>query len=546
MKEIVKLSDTTTKLTTTETAAAIVCHAVAALIAFVASRAVVFNQFVPFGLSILAGCPNIFTPAAAVGAFIGYFFPAIETGAFRYIACLFALLSIKLLLSNYKKLLSNPIFLSAVCLLSGCVTTLVEASENIPLRFAEALLTALGCYFTAKLGKAFEKYSSGLNIEELAALLTLLSILLMGLTDISLGGISLSRILSVMLILTAAKFGGVLSGAISGIAVSFSFLISGGSLAVTAAYAFSGMLAGVFSVYGRYAQITAFILTSFIGISTSGINIGTVSFLIEITLGSAIFLLLPRNINVVLGKFFSAQPKVTTPTSLKKTLTMRLNMASNALSDVSETVEQVSNELCRINAPDFNTVINRIEQDACAGCKLRVHCWETKKDDTVSAIFSMTKAVKSGELSPELFAPEDFRGRCLRVGRMGSSVYKHYSDYASKTAAENRLCEIRSVVTDQFDGISKMLRDLSDDFKRNERFDNSTALIAADALKNIDIRADECSCRVDKFGRMTVEFRTKKNPEQRFNKIQIMKLLSIVCERDFDAPIISEVGGDLY
>jgi len=546
MKEVVKLSQSAKKITSTETAAAVIYHTLAAVIAFIASRAVVLNDFVPFGLSILAGSPLVFSPAAATGAFIGYFFPAIESGTFKYIAALFALLAIKFLLGNYKKLITNPAFLSLICFLSSGLTCLAVTTENIIISFSEALLAALGCYFTARLSKSVESTSPALNTEELASLLTLFSILFIGLSDIEIGGISISRLLSVLLILTASKFGGVLSGAISGIAVSFTFLLSGSSLPVTVTYAFGGMISGLFSIYGRYTQIAAFILTSFLGIACGGINLDSVSLLIEIIIGSAAFLLLPRNINVGLGKIFSAQPKLTTPTSLKKTLSMRLNMASKALSDVSETVEQVSIELGKINAPDWATVINRIEQEACMGCKLRLYCWESKKDDTVSAVLDMTKAVKSGELSPELSAPESFRGRCLRVGRMGASVYKNYSEFASKTAAENRLSEIRSVVTDQFDGISKMLIDLSDDFNRNEKFDNATALQAATALKNIDIRTEECSCRVDKFGRMTVEFRTKKTPEQRINKMQIMKLLSITCERDFDAPVISEAGGDLY
>ncbi len=548
MKENVKLTKSNNILGKNELTTAILMHIASAIITFIASRAVVLGSFVPFGLSVLAGCPPMFTASAAIGAFIGYFIPAIEIGAFRYIAGVFAILSIKLLLSGYKRLIDNPIFLSIICFTANAITAVVGniSTGSLTLYLAEALLAAGGTFFVSKVGRAVKAQTVGLSAEEMASFIIVITVLLLGLTKIEAGGIYLAHILGVMLILTSAKFGGILAGAISGISVAFCFTVSGNSPETAVAYALGGMMAGIFSSLGKYAQVTAMILSAFTGFAVLGATLNSVGFLIEIIIGSAMFLLLPRNVGANLGKYFSAYPKVTPPTSIKKSITMRLNMASNALNDVSETVEQVSRELGRINTPDFSTVINRIEQEACCGCKLRVHCWETKKDDTVAAVFEMTKAVKNGELSPELTAPENFRGRCLRVGRMGAAVSRHYSDYASKLAAENRIDEVRSVVTDQFDGISKMLKDLSEDFKNDEKFDNSSALAAAAALKNIDIRADECNCRIDKFGRMVLEFRIKRTPEQRINKMQIMKLLSIVCDRDFDVPIVSEIGGDIF
>lgn len=83
-------------------------------------------------------------------------------------------------------------------------------------------------------------------------------------------------------------------------------------------------------------------------------------------------------------------------------------MAANALGDVSETVEQVAAELSKINAPDFGTVISAVEQDACAGCKLRLHCWESRRDDTVTAVLDITKAIRTAAPSPQTARPRNF------------------------------------------------------------------------------------------------------------------------------------------
>ena len=544
-----KISNKIENFTFKEMAVAGAGHFLTGLAGLAASRAVVLGRLLPFGLSLVAGCSLTFTPAAAIGAFLGYFFPAVSSGGFRYIAAIFALLAIKLLLSQYKKLVSNPAFLTLVSVL-GSVLTSAVALKNMDTTavdvIAEAMLCAAGTYFTAKSFNIFENSRSGLAYDELASLLIFSAILLMGLGGFELNGINLGRILAVTLILTAAKYGAVTAGAISGVATALTFTLSGVEGSIGVSFAFAGLLAGVFVSLGKYAQVTVMVLFSFVGSVASGDVVLISRTVIESALGAVLFLSLPRKAGIYFSKIFSAQSKVAVPSGLKKSLTLRLELASNALRDVSQTVEQVSKELSKINAPDFTGVISWVEQDACAGCKLRVHCWENKREDTVNAVLEMTKAVKLGECSPENAAPEEFRGRCLHAGAVGNAAYRRYSDYAARIAAENRIDEVRSVVSDQFNGISDMLYDLSVDFKNDEQFDNTAAENAAVALKNLDIRVDEACGRIDKYGRMTLEFRLKKTPELIINKLQVMKTLSVVCEREFDIPRVSEMGSDIF
>lgn len=50
----------------------------------------------------------------------------------------------------------------------------------------------------------------------------------------------------------------------------------------------------------------------------------------------------------------------------------------------------------------------------------------------------------------------------------------------------------------------------------------------------------------DKFGRIKIELKLKKAGAPVLNKLQIMKLVSVVCERDFDVPAVNESGGDIF
>ena len=100
MKDIVKISEKTEKFNHSELIAAGATHALAASAGFIAARAAVADKLLPFGLSMAAVASLTYTPAAAVGVFLGYFIPALDTGGFRYIAAMLAIIAIKLLLSN--------------------------------------------------------------------------------------------------------------------------------------------------------------------------------------------------------------------------------------------------------------------------------------------------------------------------------------------------------------------------------------------------------------------------------------------------------------
>ena len=549
MKDIVKISKKTEKFNYRELIAAGATHAFAAAAGFIAARAAVADKLLPFGLSFAAGATLTYTPAAAIGVFLSYFIPALDTGGFRYIAAMLAIIAIKLLLSGYKRMTENPVFLSFICLLASFLTSAVTLS-GLNFSFlnvlAESLLAAGGTFFISRCCRSVSKAAGGLNADELVSLFASLGIILTGINSFNFNGISLGHILGITLILTAAKYGGTLSGAVCGTTVSLSLILSRTSGEIAVIYAFVGLIAGVFSSFGKYIQVAVPLIFSLVGSIITGNPILIAATVIESALGSALFLALPRRLSVNISRLFSVYPKLVTPDGFKRSLSMKLNVAASALCDVSETVEQVSAELSKINSPDFGTVITAIEQDACAGCKLRVHCWESRRDSTVEAILGMTKAIKEGSRTPENGAPEEFRGRCLRVSQVANAAYKRYSDYTSRIAAENRIDEVRSVVSDQFDGISYMLTELANDLEKDGKFDNSTAGKASAALKNLGINTEECTCKIDKFGRMSLEMKVKKQSDTVINKLQVMKLLSIVCERDFDPPAINTAGDSVF
>ncbi len=519
------------------------------LLALTVSTADIFEGMRPFGLSFIAAVPGEFLALSAVGSFVGYLFPLSGVLNLRYFAALFALVAIKTLLSAMTKIAARPIWSAVICLAVTSATGLVVASENstgILLSISEGIIAAGGTYFFSRTFKVIKKSPCGLRGQELACLLISVNLVFMGFMSIAPANISVGRMLSVAFVLIASRYGQSTAGAVSGITAGFLASLSLGDSSPLPVFAFGGLMAGVFASNGKYIQIAAYMLSSAVAAALGGDFTVALGYIIESSFGAAISLCIPKGASVKLGRLFSPPVKTVSENGMKKSVIMRLKYAAGALSDVSDTVENVARELGRINAPDFDTVISQIEKDACRGCTLCVHCWEQKKNETVTAVLDMIKAIKENkdELLEE--APEEFRGRCLRPSKMGQTVFRHYSDYASRIAAENRLSDVRNIVSDQFDGISNMLTDLASELNRDEAFDDITAAKIASALKNIDIRAEECGCRLDKYGRMTVEIIVKPTENIKYARMQILRSVEACCDRDFEPPTFSEFEKNIY
>lgn len=545
MKDLVKIISDEESKNGKEFLSALSIHILTAVLGFVAARGIIFETLMPFGLAFAGGCSSVFLPSVSIGVFLGYFLPAIGSGGFRYIAALLAIIAVRLLLSSYKKISESPLFLGIVAVICNLATGIISYS-GVPLDLiklaAECILIFGGVFAFWRTFITLRRENAGLLTEELACLLICAAILIMGFSKFYVLGLSIGNIAAVLLILITSKYGGTSAGSICGIAISLSAALTGVFEGGFGIYAFLGLAAGVFAILGKYAQAASAIASGIIGLSFMEFKVGSGIFLTEIFIAAFLFVLMPRSLGITIGKLFYKRTRLSQESSLGHALNLRLNLASSALLDVSSTVTQVSEELGKINAPDFKSVLSFIEQDACAGCKLRIHCWETKNASTTQAVMQMINIIKGADLAQSEKALEEFRGRCLRVKKMEDTVKNRYSQYASLITAENRIDEVRQVVSEQFEGISNMLSELSVELCDDEQFDCHAAESAVSALSNIGINTTECSAKIDKFGRMSLEMKIKLDDDTVLNRLQIMKMLSLACERDFDIPNISKTG----
>ncbi|MCI9435352.1 MAG: hypothetical protein HFI86_08830, partial [Bacilli bacterium] len=124
-------------------------------------------------------------------------------------------------------------------------------------------------------------------IEEVIGASILLSICAMAFREISIFGFEIKTILSILIVLVLGWKNGVLVGATTGITIGTIVGIVGLSEPILiASYALSGMLAGIFSRFGRIGVIVGFILGNAILTYVANGNTQTIIYLKEILIAS--------------------------------------------------------------------------------------------------------------------------------------------------------------------------------------------------------------------------------------------------------------------
>ena len=185
------------------------------------------------------------------------------------------------------------------------------------------------------------------SIEEVMGTSLLLSIALCSLGDFAILGFGVRNVLSIFIVLVLGWKNGILVGTTSGATIGVTLgIIANNEPVVVAAYAISGMIAGILNKFGKIGVICGFVLGNVI---LSYVANGLVSNLIlfkEILIAGIALLVVPKNINLsienVIGekKFLPVGANRGLNRS-KETIT-KLNNMSNTVKDMAEAYKNVA------------------------------------------------------------------------------------------------------------------------------------------------------------------------------------------------------------
>ncbi|MBQ3928517.1 MAG: SpoIIE family protein phosphatase [Clostridia bacterium] len=519
---------------------------------FVMSNGSIFGEYAPFGISLVSAVsfPGVIT--ALIGSVAGYIVFGGGVGNFRYIAAMIAVIAIRWTLNDIKKLNRHSLYCSVVCFVPTFATGLAvmsvkgfDGSEAV-IYLIESLLGGAAAYFISRSIIILNGTKSlGMLLpQEVACLVLCGCIGILAMAGMTISGVSLGRIAAVLCVLFAARFGGVAGGTIAGIAVGIVMgLYSSEYYFLGSAYAFGGLIAGLFSPVGRLAESAAVVISCGIVSLQSGDISLVFATLYELLGASVLFCLLPKSTCNFLSAVFVSKAEDENCEGLRRSIIMRLDFAAKALSDVSSDVEEVSQKLSRIVTPTIDGVYRNAVDNTCQRCGMKVFCWEHREGVTMESFDYVTdKLRREGKIRAEDFR-DDFRRKCCRTSEMAMSINQFYKSYLASEAAAKRIDEVRTVVAGQFCGLGDILGEMADEYENYEVFDNEISDRIFMKLKELGMVPIDVSCHIDYMGRMTVETEINDGDRKKIKRALLVYEIGKICGRRFDTPSVTAAFG---
>ncbi len=323
------------------------------IISFMLSLVNIGGGFSLFSISILGACFSSSIPLlgiviiSLIGNIIKF---GIEGGLAYFLTSLIFLISLFILKPKYNEDERNEkIKLGKNIFISVLLIQIVKAILST-LTIYDILASIMYTIITIAFYKIFTNSipivenlgeKQAFSIEEVIGTSLLLAISVSAFGEVSILGFSIRNILSIFIVLLLGWQHGILVGATSGVTIGVTLgIITGGEPIIIAAYAISGMVAGLLNRFGKIGVIVGFCIGNIIlAYASNGYTVELIYFK-EILLAAILLLVVPKNIHIDIEEFIGREKFL--PTSREGTLT-REKETVEKLNNVSETIKEMAN-----------------------------------------------------------------------------------------------------------------------------------------------------------------------------------------------------------
>ena len=519
------------------------------------------EQFAPFGMSFLAASIGNSIPILGVllmtliGTVICF---GVDTALMYLLMSLVLVFSIFVLKPRYnddekneKVRLAKNVFISVLIIqiaklgISGFTVYDILYSISfamIAVVFYKIFVNSMGVVQDFQEKKAF-------SIEEVLGASLLLAISICCFGELQILGFSIRNILSIFIVLVLGWKNGVLVGTTAGVTIGVTLgVITASDPMTVAAYAISGMIAGVFNKFGKIGVIIGFCLGNVVlAYVSNGYTVELIHFK-EILIASIGLLAVPKSISLDIEEFVGNKKFL--PVFPTRALNKSKETA-NKLNNVSDTIDkiaqnyQVEEEESNLNQRDRNKEIfdselldnlqgyednmlyddiSKVEGDIVNQLfDILVDKQEITRKDLLQVFANCNSYIVGFEDKQISQYLEDNISQMVRVLNMSYKISK------SKFVWMKKLEENKKNMESQLKGVSKAIsnlaQDIEEDYSNEEEYEDERIQII-ELLKQKEIEVQEIV--IYKKGRFFIEIYVK---DRNLDDISTMeKILSEVLK----------------
>lgn len=324
------------------------------------------------------------------------------------------------------------------------------------------------------------------TVEEVVGASLMLSVATCAFGELSVFGMQIKTVLSILIVLVLGWKQGILIGATSGVTIGAVIGIIGNSEpSILAAFALSGMIAGALSRFGRIGVIIGFIAGNILLSYVTNGNTVSIIYLKEILVASLGLLLVPKNVQINIEDFFDKSLYLPVSSGLgiesNKDTIYKLNTVSETISEMSRTYKKDENK--EYNLEDSKkTFIEEIE-DKLEGMEDNILYDELSKEDNglVAEIFdtlveheNITKddilhilenkneyVLGFEDFDTNLKIEEDIK----EIARLANDTYKIGK---VNSIWKQKINDNKKVISSQLDGVSKVISSVANSINNND------------------------------------------------------------------------------
>lgn len=516
------------------------------IFSFLLSISNICGETSPFGVAVCASISQEFSLTACLGALLGYFVSM--QANITYIIFIFLIIIFRTVFDfgNNKKLFS-PAFVCLSFLIFNIIFMIVfdEFSfYNFLINFSKSVMLGGTTFFLTNFQKIFKNpiYYKGLSSDKIATILISLVILLIPLMSVIIYNISLGKILFIYIILfVALNLDSKTSGCVSMI-LSLAVLLSGHETNgyVILSYGISGFISSLAKKYRSLGIAAIFsIVTGLTYICVSIIDEKNIlSKLFELMISCVLFIITSEYFK---NRFFLFREKdfdMLSYDNAKNLMTLKLYFASDTLHDIASTTQKLSHKLSKDFLSSVDNIYNQCADKICKTCNLKMFCWNTSYNDIINSFNDMTHILNNNKKIKISDVSNFMKQKCKKLDEIVCFINENYNKFIAQKSINRKVDEIRGVITDQFDGLSIMLKEIAQDFDEISKFDKTTTIKAKKVLSDLGFNVYNITSFWDKYGRLTIEAITNTVKNIDYIDKTICLELSNICDKNFELPAI--------
>ncbi|RKD33886.1 stage II sporulation protein E [Thermohalobacter berrensis] len=452
------------------------------IMSFFITRAVIMDNLTPFGIAFLTAYlikygRNIILPTTISLSIITVH----GINNYYYLAAIWLIYISYKLLENKVKIttLKFSIVGSIILILTKSISIILGEYflyDIFMAGFEGIVVFTLSYIFTYSITTIESSKNRLFTNEEIISGAIMLSLFVAGVGELTISNFLIKNIISVFLILLFAYNKGPSTGTAVGVTIGVVSSMSHNNMPfVIAIYGVSGLMSGLFKDLGRIGSAIGFIIGN--GIMSFYIN-GFFESLIQLEetlIGTIIFLIVSRVIKrvdskIVVGTNQGSVIEDVYSNRIRDITFKRLKEVSSVFEELANTFEKAADREKIMEQKDISKFVDTVADDVCKDCAMYRFCWINEFYNTYHSMFELLNTIELQRDVNEDEMPEHFRKRCIKPELIVKKCSYLFDIYKLNYKWENKILESRQLVSEQLDGVSKIISNLANEIYSDIKF----------------------------------------------------------------------------